>query len=121
MARPLTPYGKMIRKLRIDFDVTAAQFALDIGVTRAYVSATETGKKCPSLGFVRRVIDFFAARDVEPHYIIEAAALSQRVFTVRPECAEDAKVMMALLTILPKLPARDKVGLTEELMELWPE
>ncbi|MBM7073487.1 helix-turn-helix transcriptional regulator [Shewanella sp. 202IG2-18] len=41
----LTPFGKAIRKLRIDCSMTLKKMATDVGVSSAYLSAIETGKR----------------------------------------------------------------------------
>ena len=40
-----TPFGKKIRKMRIDKEVRLKDMALSLGVTSAFLSAIETGKK----------------------------------------------------------------------------
>jgi transcriptional regulator with XRE-family HTH domain len=41
----LTPFGKKVRKLRIDVGVTLKSMADAMGVTSSYLSAIETGKR----------------------------------------------------------------------------
>jgi transcriptional regulator with XRE-family HTH domain len=41
----LTDFGKAIRKLRIDYDTNLNELATSIGVSSAFLSAVETGKK----------------------------------------------------------------------------
>ncbi|KRS21216.1 hypothetical protein AAY72_08995 [Alishewanella sp. WH16-1] len=41
----LTPFGKEVRKLRIDQGLSLKDMATAIGVSSAYISAVETGKK----------------------------------------------------------------------------
>lgn len=45
LAMALTPFGKAMRKLRIDHDLLLKQVADGIGVTPAFLSAVESGRK----------------------------------------------------------------------------
>jgi transcriptional regulator with XRE-family HTH domain len=59
----LTPFGKAIRKMRIDLAITLKEMAERLGVTPAYLSAVETGKK--------RVTDDLLDK-IEEHYSLSA-------------------------------------------------
>ena len=41
----VTEYGKIVRKARIDADLTMLDMAEDLGVSSAYLSALEVGRK----------------------------------------------------------------------------
>lgn len=51
----LTPFGKAMRKLRIDLDLTMFDVATSLGVSSAFLSAVETGKKPIPRGFVSKI------------------------------------------------------------------
>jgi transcriptional regulator with XRE-family HTH domain len=56
----VTPFGQAIRKLRAERGVTQRQMARDIGVSPAYLSALEHGRRSePSWEFIQRVIGYF--------------------------------------------------------------
>lgn len=58
----LTPFGKTVRKLRIDADCTMADMAEALGVTPAYLSAVEVGRKPVNDRLVEKAVDFFDRR-----------------------------------------------------------
>lgn len=56
----MTPFGQAVRRLRAERGVTQRQMARAIGVSPAYLSALEHGKRSePSWEFIQRVIGFF--------------------------------------------------------------
>ncbi len=55
----LTPYGKEVRMSRIKAEVTLADMAGFLGVTPAFLSAVETGRRRVPSGLATRVREFF--------------------------------------------------------------
>ena len=56
----MTPFGRRVRELRAERDITQKQMAADLGVSAAYLSALERGNRgTPSWQFVQRVITYF--------------------------------------------------------------
>jgi transcriptional regulator with XRE-family HTH domain len=56
----MTPFGETVRKLRLGKGVTQKQMADAIGVSAAYLSALEHGKRgAPSFDFIQRVAGYF--------------------------------------------------------------
>src|SRR5260221_535785 len=51
----LTPFGKALRQLRTKYDMRLLDLANALGVSSAYVSAVETGRKPIPDGFVAQV------------------------------------------------------------------
>ena len=56
----MTPFGEALRRLRAERGVTQRQMAAAMGVSPAYLSALEHGKRSePSWEFVQRAIGYF--------------------------------------------------------------
>lgn len=55
----LTPFGKQVRKLRIDVGVTLKSMADAMGVTSSYLSAIETGKRAITDQVLNSIISYF--------------------------------------------------------------
>ena len=56
----MTPLGRKLRALRADRGITQAQMAAGLGVSSAYLSALEHGKRgLPNWGFVQRLVGYF--------------------------------------------------------------
>lgn len=73
----LTEYGKAVRKYRIDAEITAKEMADALGVTPAYLSALETGKRRLGNAFLEKVIQFFDDRGIDASDLYDAAAATQ--------------------------------------------
>lgn len=61
----LTPFGKAVRKARLDADVTLSDMAATLGYTAAFLSALETGRKRIPAEVVTKVEQYFAARGIQ--------------------------------------------------------
>lgn len=56
----MTPFGSAVRKLRMERRITQKDMARGLGVSPAYLSALEHGKRgTPSFDFLQRVAGFF--------------------------------------------------------------
>lgn len=58
----LTEYGKVVRQLRDEVEVSLRQMADEIGYSPTYVSAVEVGEKGVTDDLVDKVIGFFRKR-----------------------------------------------------------
>lgn len=63
--RRLTPFGKAVRKYRIDCEIRAKEMAEALGVSVSYLSAVETGAKKLSDAFVGKVVKYFDRQGVD--------------------------------------------------------
>lgn len=73
----MTPFGKKVRSLRAERGVTQKQMAESIGVSPAYLSALEMGKKGrPSFALVQRIITYFNIIWDDAEELIELAGIS---------------------------------------------
>lgn len=54
----LTPFGKAVRKHRIEIGVRLKDMADTLGVSSAYISSIEVGKKSPSAALVDQIAEY---------------------------------------------------------------
>jgi transcriptional regulator with XRE-family HTH domain len=87
----MTPFGARLRQIREARGITQARMAADLGVSAAYLSAMEHGRRArPTAGLVRQICSYFgliwddademmalALRSV-PRVIVDTAGLSPR-------------------------------------------
>jgi transcriptional regulator with XRE-family HTH domain len=84
----MTPFGQKIRKLRQKEGITQSRMAEDLGISPAYLSALEHGRRSrPSWALVQNIISYFniiwdEAEDLEelarlshPRIVIDTAGL----------------------------------------------
>lgn len=109
----LTPYGKIVRQLRIAGEIRTKEMSDELGVSTAYLSAVETGKKSPGEGFVDSVIAFFCKRGLDTSGIADAAFASRKVFKLEPK-DKDRELVAAFARKFPNM-SEDK---KQELLKL---
>lgn len=76
----LTPFGKELRKLRIDQNKTLKDMAEYANVTSAYLSAVETGKKKITNDLIEKVVAFLNADKTIVEKLKDAAWNSMQEF-----------------------------------------
>jgi transcriptional regulator with XRE-family HTH domain len=122
----MTPFGLRMRKLRAERGLTLKQMADDIGVSSAYLSALEHGKRGrPGWHLVQRIIAYFniiwddaedvarLARISHPRVVIDTAGLDARATEFANRLADeiarlDGKALDDLTESLAKASARLK-------------
>lgn len=58
-------FGKIVKKARIDADVTLSEMAKDLGVSPSFLSSMENAKKKISSIWVKNIQDYFRSKGVE--------------------------------------------------------
>jgi transcriptional regulator with XRE-family HTH domain len=120
----MTPFGEKMRELRAERQMTLKDMAVAIGVSPAYLSALEHGKRGrPSWHLIQRTIACFniiwddaedvanLARISHPRVTIDTAGLSARATELANRLAEDIAhldppTIDAMLELLKKKPSR---------------
>ncbi|MCJ8162321.1 helix-turn-helix domain-containing protein [Acinetobacter zhairhuonensis] len=90
----LTDFGKAIRKLRIDYDTNLNELATSIGVSSAFLSAVETGKKPISAELITKITNALGLSKVEENLLTHAASQSVDNVTVRTNSPEEAEIAL---------------------------
>ena len=85
----LTPLGRMIRKLRLDYNKRLKDMADDFAVPSSYLSAIENGRKQASDAFIKRVHMYFKESRVTLEEWRELAASSKNQLNVDLSGATD--------------------------------
>jgi transcriptional regulator with XRE-family HTH domain len=78
----LTPYGKAVRKHRIDAGLTLRQMAKKLSVSPAFLSATETGRKDVPIPLIEKISDLLGLDQQERVALQAAAETSRRAIKV---------------------------------------
>lgn len=74
----ITEFGKVVRKARLDAEVSLLQMANDLDVSSAFLSGMETGRKKITKEWVGKVSSFFGSRNIELPTLAEAADVSNK-------------------------------------------
>lgn len=80
----ITEYGKIVRKARIDADLTMLDMAEDLGVSSAYLSALEVGRKRIPSDFLGKVIEYLKGKvpTLDTDRLRDAVAISNNSIPV---------------------------------------
>ena len=123
----MTPFGEKMRKLRADRAITLKQMSAAIGVSSAYLSALEHGKRGrPGWHLIQRIIAYFniiwdeaeevtrLARISHPRITIDTSGLNPLATELANRLADDIgklepQTLNELLTVL----SAKKQGLKE--------
>ena len=119
----MTPFGEKMRKLRADRAITLKQMSTAIGVSSAYLSALEHGKRGrPGWHLVQRIISYFniiwdeaeevarLARISHPRITIDTSGLNPLATELANRLADDIGKLepQALGDLLAVLAARNQ-------------
>jgi transcriptional regulator with XRE-family HTH domain len=114
----MTPFGERMRKMRAERGITLKEMASDIGVSSAYLSALEHGKRGrPGWHLLQRIISYFniiwdeaedvvrLARISHPRVVIDTSGLEPQATELANRLADDisnldAKELADLLAVL---------------------
>lgn len=78
----VSEYGKTLRKIRIDKGLTMAQMAKAIGITSAYLSTIERGKRNIPKSLTQNVINHYKLSNEQVAELQEAEYLSMDSFEI---------------------------------------
>lgn len=91
----LTRFGKQLRKLRIDRGEKLKDMADRLGVTRAYLSAVENGKRTVPDAWVYEIIESYDLNNSEAQELQRAAYENKSDLTIDLSNTENAEVALS--------------------------
>jgi transcriptional regulator with XRE-family HTH domain len=74
----ITEFGKIVRKARLDAEISLLQMANGLNVSPAFLSGMETGRKKITPEWVSKIGGFFATRRIAVPNLREAADVSNK-------------------------------------------
>src|SRR5215218_2388857 len=80
----LSPFGREVRKLRIDAGMLLKDMALALNVSPSWLSALETGRKGVPDRLVAKIVALLKLTDEAAARLAEAAGRSREIFSLRP-------------------------------------
>ncbi|HEY8162125.1 MAG TPA: XRE family transcriptional regulator [Methylocystis sp.] len=100
----LTPFGKALRKLRIEYDLRLFDLARVLDVSSAFISAIETGRKTIPDGFVTRISNALSLREDETRELRSAADKTRKEVKVERLSETDRELVAAFARRLDDIP-----------------
>lgn len=107
----LTPFGKAVRRHRLEKEITMMQLAERLGVSPAFLSAVETGSKPIPATLPKRVASALGLDMVETRELEDTAAISATEFTIglhKNAPRQDREVAAMFAREFPGLTDHDK-------------
>ena len=74
----ITEFGKVVRKARLDAEVSLLSMAKELQVTSAFLSGMETGRKKVTEEWIGKIKVFFESRNISLPNLAEAADVSNK-------------------------------------------
>ena len=92
----LTKFGKQLRRLRIEKDLRLKEMADELGVTVAYLSAVENGKRTVPDSWIGRIAEKYNLSDEEIIDIQRAAYENKKDIKINLQDANEYETGLAL-------------------------
>lgn len=108
----LTEFGRKVRHLRIDADVTLKDMADALRVSSAYLSAVEMGRKPVTQALAEGAADFLRERGIDPGDLVAVAMKAAKTVDVRKLETRDKALIAAFARRLPEMDEDRKRELT---------
>ncbi len=80
----LTPFGKAARKIRIDRGETLGDMADALGISAAFLSSAETGKRNVPNDLLDRIVTHFQLKGIEAQELRRLALESRKTVMLKP-------------------------------------
>ncbi|ACS51293.1 putative transcriptional regulator [Bartonella grahamii as4aup] len=79
-----TPFGKTLRKLRIDHSERLLDMAKKLDISVAFLSSVEIGKKSVPVGLEEKLIDLYALDQEVAEILRRESDACRKSFTIKP-------------------------------------
>lgn len=123
----MTPFGKEIRKIRIDADITMSDMAAAIEKTPAYLSAVELGDKPLSDALVQdiikylRTLPYFREHRLDADFLLRLADRTRRTVDVQHLEDSEKEAVAGFARRLPGMSEQKRAALTRKVEEWMSE
>jgi transcriptional regulator with XRE-family HTH domain len=123
----MTPFGREIRKIRIDADLTLGEMAVALGKKPSYLSAVELGDKPLSEDLTTAIIGFlkglpyFKQHRLDERSLMRLADRTRKTVNVQALPERSRENIAAFARRLPELSARKQTILNERLEKILSE
>jgi transcriptional regulator with XRE-family HTH domain len=124
MPSAVTLFGKEIRKMRLDADVTLSDMAEALDKKASYLSAVELGDKPLSEQLVKDIIKYFRSlpyfrqHRFDEDYVLRLADRTRRIVPVEHLKESEKEAVAAFARRLPELSDPARAAFTKKLEEL---
>ncbi|WP_019221821.1 helix-turn-helix domain-containing protein [Bartonella senegalensis] len=99
----VTPFGKILRKLRIDHSERLLDMSKKLGVSIAFLSSVEIGKKSVPVGMEEKIIELYDLDRDMASLLRKEANMCRKSFTINPSTQLQQETVVAFMRLLDGL------------------
>lgn len=104
----LTPFGKALRKLRLDLAISLKDMAAKLNVSSSFLSAVETGKKKIPQNFLEKIITSYKLSRKNVWELSEAKYESELTFIITAKNVLEKKLIIKYIEYLNHISDQEK-------------
>lgn len=106
----VTPFGKELRKIRINHDEKQKDMALNLSVSKTFLSYLERGQRKIPSDFTRKIVEIYNLSDNDYESLVRSFYRTEGVIkiTLIDKSEEDVTLILKLIQKLDKLSSEDK-------------
>jgi len=104
----LTPFGKALRKLRLDLDISLKDMAEKLNVSSSFLSAVETGKKKIPQNFLEKIITNYKLPRKNVWELSDAKYESELTFIITARNVLEKKLIIKYIEYLNHISDQEK-------------
>lgn len=104
----LTPFGKALRKLRLDLNISLKDMAEKLNVSSSFLSAVETGKKKIPQNFLKKIITSYKLPRKNVWELSDAKYESELTFIVTAKNVLEKKLIIKYIEYLNHISDQEK-------------
>lgn len=93
----VTPFGRELRIIRLDCGELLKDMAQKLGITPAYLSSVENGKKAPTDELMQRLLEHYQLSDDARVSLLDAKARTLQEITLKISDVESEAEQLGLL------------------------
>ncbi|MBX4335531.1 helix-turn-helix domain-containing protein [Bartonella raoultii] len=105
----VTPFGKILRKLRIDHSERLLDMAKKLGVSVAFLSSVEIGKKSVPIGMEEKIIELYSLDQERASLLRREADACRKSFTIKSSDSFRSEILGMFVRSLESFSSQDLV------------
>ncbi|WP_208438576.1 helix-turn-helix domain-containing protein [Bartonella grahamii] len=99
----LTPFGKILRKLRVDHSERLLDMAKKLDISVSFLSAVEIGKKSVPVGLEEKIIELYGLDKEKASLLKKEAYSCRKSIIIKPSTPLQRETVVAFMRLLDGL------------------
>ncbi|WP_019218667.1 helix-turn-helix transcriptional regulator [Bartonella florencae] len=103
----VTSFGKILRKLRVDHSERLLDMAKKLGISVAFLSSVEIGKKSVPVGMEDKITELYALDQETACLLRKKADSCRKIFTIKPSDSFSREIVGMFVRTLDNFSQQD--------------